>query len=67
MPQSQDPDSNQWDQVDDFKWLKTDHSPNWCILDEGERLPEAFWKQAVPGRPGQGPIDILKEAGVLGG
>ncbi|KAL8375925.1 hypothetical protein RB595_007169 [Gaeumannomyces hyphopodioides] len=67
VPQSQDPDSNQWDQVDDFKWLKTDHSPNWCVLKEEERLPETFWKQAVPGRPGHGPVDILKEAGVLAG
>ena len=28
---------NQWDQIDDFKWLKAEQSPNRCILPEGER------------------------------
>lgn len=28
---------NQWDQIDDFKWLKAEQSPNWSILPEGER------------------------------
>ncbi|KAJ4313999.1 hypothetical protein N0V94_006683 [Neodidymelliopsis sp. IMI 364377] len=28
---------NQWDQIDDFKWLKAEQSPNWRILPEAER------------------------------
>ena len=28
---------NQWDQIDDFKWLKAEQSPNWSILPEAER------------------------------
>ncbi|TLD29050.1 hypothetical protein PspLS_03369 [Pyricularia sp. CBS 133598] len=65
LSQDQDPTKNQWDQVDDFKWLKADHSPNWAILPEGERLPEDIWNVTVKGRPGLGPKDILRETGVL--
>ncbi|KAF1929047.1 TBCC-domain-containing protein [Didymella exigua CBS 183.55] len=32
------PAQNQWDQIDDFKWLKAEQSPNWSILPEGERV-----------------------------
>jgi hypothetical protein len=32
-------DKNHWDKVDDFKWLKTQHSPNWHMIAEGERKP----------------------------
>jgi hypothetical protein len=28
---------NQWDQIDDFKWLKAEQSPNWRVLPEAER------------------------------
>lgn len=28
---------NQWDQIDDFKWLKAEKSPNWSIISEEER------------------------------
>ncbi|KAF1362434.1 TBCC-domain-containing protein [Lizonia empirigonia] len=28
---------NQWDQIDDFKWLKAEKSPNWSILPEEEQ------------------------------
>ena len=24
-----------WDQVDDFKWLRAEHSPNWSTLQPG--------------------------------
>ncbi|RAL61967.1 hypothetical protein DID88_002456 [Monilinia fructigena] len=43
---------NQWDQVDDFKWLKVEHSPNWSILPEEERLKEEIWTDVVPGGSG---------------
>ncbi|KAF2630102.1 tubulin-specific chaperone-like protein c [Macroventuria anomochaeta] len=32
---------NRWDQIDDFKWLKAEQSPNWSILPEGERTAPA--------------------------
>ncbi|KAB8293204.1 hypothetical protein EYC80_007544 [Monilinia laxa] len=57
---------NQWDQVDDFKWLKVEHSPNWSILPEEERLKEEIWKNVVPGEPGVGLDDILKRIGLTG-
>jgi len=55
---------NQWDHVDDFKWLKAEHSPNWSILPENERLEEDLWTTAVPGGPGMSLDDILKKMGV---
>ena len=38
--------ANQWDQVDDFNWLKATASPNWCVLPENERRVD-FAKQSV--------------------
>ncbi|KKA27012.1 hypothetical protein TD95_000533 [Thielaviopsis punctulata] len=35
---------NQWDQVDDFKWLKADKSPNWDILEADKRVGDDVWK-----------------------
>jgi len=56
---------NQWDQVDDFKWLKAEHSPNWSILPRAQRLKEDIWTETVPGGPGAGLDDILKEVKIL--
>ncbi|CAG8954151.1 hypothetical protein HYFRA_00005769 [Hymenoscyphus fraxineus] len=55
---------NQWDQVDDFKWLKSEHSPNWSTLPEGSRLDEGAWTDIVPGGPGVGLEDIFKKIGI---
>ncbi|KAH8880354.1 hypothetical protein GQ53DRAFT_788736 [Thozetella sp. PMI_491] len=55
---------NQWDQVDDFKWLKTAHSPNWSVLPEEDRLSEDIWRNTVPGGPGVSVDDILRKVGV---
>lgn len=33
--------ANQWDQVDDFGWLKVERSPNWSVLPEAERVVPA--------------------------
>lgn len=57
---------NQWDQVDDFKWLKAEHSPNWSTLEKEDRLPEDVWTKVVPGGPGVGLEDILKKVGIPG-
>ena len=61
-----EPVVNQWDQVDDFKWLKAEHSPNWSILPEEQRLKEDVWVTVVPGGPGVGLDDILKKTGLTG-
>ncbi|CAK7221537.1 hypothetical protein SEUCBS140593_004603 [Sporothrix eucalyptigena] len=57
-------DKNQWDQVDDFKWLRSDASPNWSVLPEAERLPETVWTGSVPGGPGLSTEDVLKTVGI---
>ncbi|RYP68862.1 hypothetical protein DL769_005421 [Monosporascus sp. CRB-8-3] len=56
---------NQWDQVDDFKWLKSEPSPNWSVLPEGERISDAQWRDAVGGDPSRDVDDILREFGIL--
>jgi hypothetical protein len=58
------PVQNHWDQVDDFKWLKAEHSPNWSILPEMERLNEEVWTSVVPGGQGMGLDDIMKKVGI---
>lgn len=63
-------ESNQWDQVDDFGWLKAEASPNWRRLGaagEGEgdhALPEEFWTTTVKGGPALSTEDILRQAGI---
>lgn len=59
-------DSNQWDQVDDFGWLKAEHSPNWRRLGgEGDHaVPEEFWTGTVKGGPALSTQDILRQAGI---
>lgn len=58
---------NLYDQVDDFKWLKSEPSPNWKVLPPAERVPEEVWREVVPGGPGLGVDDILKGVGLSGG
>jgi tubulin-specific chaperone C len=53
-----------YDQVDDFKWLKSEPSPNWSVLPPSERVPEEVWREVVPGGPGWGVDDILKSVGI---
>jgi hypothetical protein len=65
MVESESLVTNQWDQVDDFKWLKAEHSPNWSIVPEEERLNEDIWTTVVPGGPSVGLEDILKKTGVV--
>ncbi|ERT02711.1 hypothetical protein HMPREF1624_01012 [Sporothrix schenckii ATCC 58251] len=56
--------TNQWDQVDDFKWLRSDASPNWSVLPEAERLPDTVWTGAVTGGPGLSTADVLRAVGI---
>ncbi|KAH8668420.1 tubulin binding cofactor C-domain-containing protein [Xylariales sp. PMI_506] len=57
--------SNQWDQVDDFKWLKTEPSPHWSKLPDDQRIPEDFWAKDVNGNGSLSTEGILKKVGVL--
>ncbi|KAI9841589.1 MAG: hypothetical protein M1838_003506 [Thelocarpon superellum] len=62
------PLSNHWDQVDDFKWLKAEHSPNWSVLAPEDRLPTDVWTDLVPGGPGVALADILaRTVGIVDG
>ena len=38
-----------WDKVDDFKWLRAEHSPNWNTLQPGDQ-----------GTMGSGPLEVMK-------
>jgi len=31
---------NSWFKVDDFNWLRQQHSPNWAVLPETERVAQ---------------------------
>lgn len=55
---------NQYDQVDDFKWLKAQASPNWRVLEPSKRVKDEVWRDVVPGAPGTGSEDILRAVGV---
>ncbi|KAI9743335.1 MAG: hypothetical protein M1818_003181 [Claussenomyces sp. TS43310] len=61
---SEAPATNQWDQVDDFKWLKAEHSPNWSVIPDSERVREDIWTGVVPGGPSTNVNDILRKVGV---
>ncbi|KAL2151360.1 hypothetical protein VTH82DRAFT_6458 [Thermothelomyces myriococcoides] len=57
-------EANLYDQVDDFKWLKTFSSPNWSLLPDDQVVPEDVWKKALEGRPGAVIDDTLRMLGV---
>ena len=51
---------SQWQEVQDFKWLKSEPSPNWSVLYVEQRVREDVWRDVVPGGPGTGTEDILR-------
>lgn len=55
---------NQWDQIDDFKWLKTEPSPNFRILPDAERVAEDTWRAVVLGSSDTEVGDILSVVGI---
>lgn len=38
---------NMWDQVDDFKWLRAEHSPNWSVMRENERVKDVVFQEVL--------------------
>ncbi|KAK2778118.1 hypothetical protein FQN52_002878 [Onygenales sp. PD_12] len=57
--------TNLWDQVEDFKWIKAEQSPNWKLMDESDAIPENVWTDTVPGGPGVSVDAILKATSVI--
>lgn len=66
MTETEKAADNQWDKVDDFKWLKASESPNWAVMPEADRLPEDVWTEVVPGRPGASVEETLATVGLPG-
>ncbi len=65
MNQDDHPTPDQWDQIDDFKWHKSEQSPNWSILTPEDAVVEEVWRDIVPGGPGWSLDDILKATKVI--
>nr|POF02292.1 tubulin-folding cofactor c [Quercus suber] len=52
--------SGSWRDVDDFKWLKNEPSPNWRVLAREERVTEEEWQRVR----GLGLEDVLQGLGL---
>lgn len=52
--------ANQWDQIDDFKWLKVEPSPNFSVLAESQRVKDEVWRDKVLGGDDGELDDILR-------
>ncbi|KAI1346492.1 tubulin binding cofactor C-domain-containing protein [Xylaria sp. FL0043] len=63
--ESTTPATNQWDKVDDFKWLKDTASPNWSILAEENRIQGDVWENTVCGKASMSTDDILRELKIV--
>ncbi|PKY08070.1 hypothetical protein P168DRAFT_286228 [Aspergillus campestris IBT 28561] len=50
---------DRWNQVEDFKWIKPEPSPNWRLIPDADAVPEEVWAEIVPGGPGWSLDDIL--------
>jgi hypothetical protein len=57
--------SDKWDQVEDFKWIKPEPSPNWSILESNAAVSDEVWAEMVPGGPCWSLEDILRATKVL--
>ncbi|KAI2631135.1 tubulin binding cofactor C-domain-containing protein [Xylaria nigripes] len=58
-------ESNQWKEVDDFKWLKDTASPNWSILEEEDRIRDDVWESAVYEKEDMSADKILHELRIV--
>ncbi|KAI1291381.1 tubulin binding cofactor C-domain-containing protein [Xylaria venustula] len=58
-------ETNQWDKVDDFKWLKDTASPHWSILAEDSRVLGDVWENTVCGKATMSTDDILRELKIV--
>lgn len=46
-------------QVDDFKWLRSEPSPNWSVLSEESRLEQTIWTAVHEVADDQGALALL--------
>lgn len=45
---------NLWGRIDDFKWLRAEPSPNWSVLEDGQRVSEEVWRKVgIDGQKGK--------------
>ncbi|ORY12022.1 tubulin-specific chaperone c [Clohesyomyces aquaticus] len=56
---------NQYDQIDDFKWLKLEPSPHFSLLPADQYIADRVWKDVVPGGHNVSLDDALKAVGLL--
>ncbi|KAL4901397.1 hypothetical protein BDW74DRAFT_160395 [Aspergillus multicolor] len=56
---------DRWNQVEDFKWIKPEPSPNWSLLGQEAGVPEEVWTEIVPGGPGWSSDQILRAVNIL--
>ncbi|TID14436.1 TBCC-domain-containing protein [Venturia nashicola] len=40
---------NRWNKVQDFQWIKAEHSPNWCEISFDDRVGDEVWRNVVSG------------------
>lgn len=64
LTDKQKAETNMYDQVDDFKWLKATPSPNWSVLPDEQAIPEDQWQTILAGKPGGCVDDILQSMGI---
>jgi len=55
---------NQYTQVQDFKWHKTEPNPHWSLLAPEDTVPNEVWTEVIPGGPGWSVDSIMKASGV---
>ncbi|KAF2267675.1 TBCC-domain-containing protein [Lojkania enalia] len=56
---------NQWDQIDDFRWLQTESNPHFNLLSATNRIEESVWRDIVPGGHSVSLNDILKAVAII--
>lgn len=56
---------DRWNLVEDFKWIKSEPSPNWSLLGPDSGVPEEVWTEIVPGGPCWSSDEILRAVNIL--
>ena len=59
------PGPNLWDRVDDFKWLRAEHSPNWSVLqpNDGQIIEDEGWATITATEKAHLDLDEILRAG----
>ena len=58
---------NLWDQIDDFNWLRAEHSPNWSLLqpEDEEAIASEGWEKIVAAEKSQLELNALLKVGKI--